>query len=678
MEKKKWGLFGKKETAAPVPEAAASGTAGMEIDAEKADEILREYSREDNERKLTKSVSLVVNAFSLFISLFLIYTAAFGQLPAVRQRSLYLLCAMVILFLVYPAFSKSSSKGVAWYDYLFAAASFGCCLYTFVNYEAILLRYGISNSTDQFVFFILAILVLEATRRLVSPALSLVTVIFLVYAYFGNYMPGMFQTKAGGLARMTDHMFMIPEGIFGSPLGTAATYVSLFVLFSSLLQECGMGDFIQDMALGLTGRATGGPAKVAVISSAAFGTISGAAAANVVGTGTFTIPLMKKCGYPPEFSGAVEACASTGGQLIPPVIGAACFIMAEYIGIPYSNIMLAGLVPGFLYYMSVFLTVDLRSKKLGLFGLPKDQLPSVKAAMQSRGHLLIPFAAVIYLIIRQYTISFSALVGIVLVLLVSPLKKDTRMSLRQIAVAFVDGGKKTVSFGASCACVGMIIGVTTLTGVGNVLGNYILDISRGNLFLTLILVMIMSIIMGMGMPTVAVYIVQATVTAPVLIQLGIPTLTAHFFCFYFGIIACITPPVAVPSYAAAAIAGSNPSATGWAAFKMAMPAFLIPFVFVYEPGMLLNGGGTISNAVLCIFTSIAGVYLVAVGMEGFLLRPLCKWKRVLAMAGGFACIVPEHITDLFGVAVILYLVFSERHALKRESGSVPVNSSENT
>ena len=502
---------------------------------------------------------------------------------------------------------------------------------------------------------ILAVLILEGTRRLVSPALSLITLIFLVYAYFGNVMPGMFQTKAGGLTRMADHMFMIPEGIFGSPLGTAATYVSLFVLFSSLLQGCGMGDFIQDVALGLTGRSTGGPAKVAVISSAAFG--------------TFTIPLMKKCGYPPEFAGAVEACASTGGQLIPPVMGAACFIMAEYIGVPYSEIMLAGLVPGFLYYMSVFVTVHLRSKKLGLNGMPKEQLPSVRAAMKSRGHLLIPFAAVIYLIIRQYTISFAALVGIILVLLVSPLKKETRMSWKQIAAAFVDGGKKTVSFGVSCACVGMIIGVTTLTGVGNVLGNYILDISQGNLFLTLILVMIMSIIMGMGMPTVAVYIVQATVTAPVLMELGIPALTAHFFCFYFGIIACITPPVAVPSYAAAAIAGSNPSSTGWAAFKMAIPAFLIPFVFVYEPGMLFNGGSTV-NSVICIFTSIIGCFLVAAGMEGWVVRPLIKWKRILALAGGICCIIPEHITDIIGVAVLAFLVISECRAKKLEQTAV--------
>ena len=659
-------LFSKKKADSADAATAEKKTAAVEdgeLDAERADEILREYSKEDNTRSLTKVTAFVVNIFSLFISLFLVYTAAFGALPAVQQRSLYLLCAMVILFLVYPAFSKTTKKGVAWYDYIFAAASFGCCLYVFVNYEAILMRFGISNSTDQFVFIILAILVLEGTRRLVSPALALVTVIFLVYAYFGNLMPGMFQTKAGGLARMTDHMFMIPEGIFGSPLGTAATYVSLFVLFSSLLQECGMGDFIQNVALGLTGRSTGGPAKVAVISSAAFGTISGAAAANVVGTGTFTIPLMKKCGYPAEFSGAVEACASTGGQLIPPVMGAACFIMAEYIGVPYSNIMLAGLVPGFLYYLSVFVTVDLRSKKLGLLGMPKDQLPSVKAALKERGHLLIPFVAVIYLILRQYTISFAALVGIILILVISPLKKETRMSFKQIAMAFVDGGKKTVSFGVSCACVGMIIGVTTLTGVGNVLGNYILEISQGNLLLTLILVMIMSIIMGMGMPTVAVYIVLATVAAPVLVKLGIPTLTSHFFCFYFGILACITPPVAVPSYAAAAIAGSNPSRTGWVAFKMALPAFLIPYVFVYEPSMLLNEIDIV-NTVLCIFTAIVGVCLVAIGLEGYLVRPLCKWKCVLAFAAGLLCIVPEHITDAIGVLVLVYLYISERKAMK--------------
>ncbi len=337
----------------------------------------------------------------------------------------------------------------------------------------------------------------------------------------------------------------------------------------------------------------------------------------------------------------------------------------------YKKEFIYGLIPALLYYLSVFITVDLRSKKLGLLGMPKDQLPSVKAAMKSRGHLAIPFLAVIYMIIRQYTISFAALVGIILVLVVSPLKKETRLSFKQIAMAFVNGGQKTVSFGVSCACVGMIIGVATLTGVGNVLGNYILQISQGNLFITLFLVMIMSIIMGMGMPTVAVYIVLATVAAPVLVKLGIPVLTAHFFCFYFGILACITPPVAVPSYAAAAIAGSNPSKTGWVAFKMAFPTFLVPYVFVYEPGLQFNGMGTSPiSTIVCICTCILGVYLVAAGLEGYCRRPLVMWKRVLAFAAGICCIVPEHFTDIFGVVVLVYLFISAGKELKAEAGKV--------
>ncbi len=649
---------------------ASAAPLDAEFDAEKAEEILREVSAEDNERQLNKVTALIVNGFSLFISLFLIYTAVFGAFDALRQRSIYLLAAMTILFLVYPAFTKTKKNKVPWYDYLFSLASFITCGYVFINYVPILARMGISNRTDQLVFVILTVLILEGTRRLVSGALALVALVFLVYAYFGNYMPGMFRTRAGGIARMTDYMLMIPEGIFGSPLGTAATYVSLFVLFSQFLNECGMGDFIRDVALSLTGHKTGGPAKVAVVSSAAFGTISGAAAANVVGTGTFTIPLMKNVGYPPEFAGAVEACASTGGQLIPPVMGAACFIMAEYIGVPYSNVMLAGLIPGFLYYLSVFLTVDVRSKKLGLTGIPKDQLPKLKDAMRERGHLLIPFLAVVYMIIRQYTISRAALIGLILTVLLAPIKKSTRMSFKQMFNALVISGRKTVSFGVSCACVGLIIGVVTLTNVGTVLGNAVLQISQGNLFITLLLVMIMSIIMGMGMPTVAVYIVQAAVTAPVLMKLGIPMLTAHFFCFYFGIIACITPPVAVPSYAAAAIAGCNPGKCGWQAFKMAMPAFLVPFVFVYEPGMLLNGGGgSVLDVVLCIFTAIIGVYLVAIGMEGYLLRNLVKWKQIIALVGGLLCIVPEHITDLIGFIVLIYLYISEKSAIKKAAAS---------
>jgi TRAP transporter 4TM/12TM fusion protein len=458
---------------------------------------------------------------------------------------------------------------------------------------------------------------------------------------------------------------MIPEGIFGIPLALAAGYVSLFVLFSAMLQASGMGDFFQEVAMRLTGHKVGGPAKVAVMSSAMFGTISGSAAANVVGTGTFTIPLMKKCGYPGEFAGAVEATASTGGQLVPPVMGAAAFVMSEYIGTPYSYIMLAALIPAALYYLSVFISVDLRSRKLGLLGVPKDQLPDLKKVIKERGHLVIPFIVVIYMIIRQYTISYAALVGIILVIVFAQIRKTTRMSLKTIAMALIDGAKRSVSFGVSCACVGLIIGITTMTSVGIILGNYILDISDGRLFLTLFLVMLMSILLGMGMPTVAVYIVLATVAAPVLVKLGIPILAAHFFCFYFGILACVTPPVAVPAYAAAALAGANPGKTGWAAFKMALPTFLVPYVFVYAPSMLFINTN-IPELIWVTFTCIMGVLMIAMGNEGYLFRNLPKWKAVLSICGGIACIVPEPVSDLIGVGIFIFIALTEYLAVKKQ------------
>jgi len=636
----------------------------IEISNKKKEEILRKYSKEDNERKLNKKVAMFVNMVAGVLACFLIYTAAFGALPQMQQRSLYLLFALVILFIVFPAFSSSKKNGTPWYDYLFALLSFITCGYVVVMHENILVALGISNTLEQVLFIVLTILVLEGTRRLVSPALAIVTIMFLLYGYFGHLAPGIFRIRTGGIPRLANHMYMIPEGFFGTPLALAAGYVSLFVLFSSMLQASGMGTFFQDVAMRLTGHKVGGPAKVAVISSAMFGTLSGSAAANVVGTGTFTIPLMKKCGYPGEFSGAVEATSSTGGQLVPPVMGAAAFVMSEYIGVQYSYIMIAALIPATLYYLSIFISVDLRSKKLGLLGVPKDQLPDLKKAVIERGHLVIPFFVVIYLIIKQYSISYAALFGILLVIFFAQIRRTTRMTLQQIGFALIDGAKKTVSFGVSCACVGLIIGITTMTSVGIILGNYILDISAGNLQFSLILVMLMSIIMGMGMPTVAVYIVLATVAAPVLVKLGLPMLAAHFFCFYFGILACVTPPVAVPAYAAAAIAGANPGKTGWVAFKMAFPSFLVPFVFVYEPSLLFLETNII-NLIIATSTCVIGVLLIAIANEGYLFRNLPVWKRVLAFSCGVASIIPETTTDIIGVLAFLFIVVTEYRISKK-------------
>lgn len=646
----------------------ASESAADQLTAEQTDKILRKYSKEDDVRRLDKGVGLFVNAVAGFTAFFLIYTSIFGALPQMKQRAIYLLFALVMLFLIYPMFSKRGKGRVAWYDYLFASLSMVTCGYVVVMHEHILVSLGISNTFEQALFIVLTVLVLEGTRRLVSGALAFVTICFLLYGYFGHLFPGIFRIRTGGIARLANHLFMIPEGIFGTPLATAAGYVSVFVIFSALLQASGMGRFIQDVALAMTGHTSGGPAKVAVLASALFGTISGSAAANVVGTGTFTIPLMKDCGYPPEFAAATEACASTGGQLVPPVMGAAAFIMSEYIGVPYSQIMLAALIPAFLYYLSVFMSVDFRARKLRLHRIPKDQLPDGKKAMVERGHLLIPFIAVIYMIIRQYTIAYAALWGIVLVILCAQVRKTTRMSLSTIGFAFIDGAKRSISFGVSCACVGLIIGITTMTSVGIILGNYILDISRGMLFPSLILVMVMSILLGMGMPTVAVYIVCATVAAPVLVRLGLPVLAAHMFCFYFGILACITPPVAVPSYAAAAIAGSQPGRTGWVAFKMAFPTFLVPFVFAYKPGMLFIEFDAIQTTIVCV-TCIMGILLIAMANEGYYLRDLSVPLRILAFIGGIACIIPEPYTDMVGVASFLFITIVEAIAVRKQAVS---------
>mgnify|MGYP004465333951 FL=1 len=621
--------------------------------------ILREFSKEDNSRRLNRPTEIIVNVFAFFLSVFLIYTSAFGTLPALQQRSVYLTFVMAMLFLIYPASSKKADKKVAWYDYIFTILAAGACIYVVIEYKAILMRMGISNNVDIIMGSILIILILEGTRRLVSPALALVTLLFLLYALFGNYIPGIFHIKAGGLSRLIDHQFMIPEGIFGTPLGVAATFVSLFVIFSSLLETCGMGEFIQEMAMALSGQAAGGPAKVAVIASSLFGTVSGEAVANVVSTGTFTIPLMKKIGYQPTFAGAVEAVASTGGQLVPPVMGAACFVMAEYIGVPYSKIMLAAIIPALLYYMSAFIAVHLRAKRLGMEGLPKEQLPDAKEAMKKRGHLLIPFIAVIVMILMQYTVSMAAIIGIILVLIVSNFRKETRITPKKFLYCLIDGGKKSVSFGISCACIGLIIGVTTLTGIGNVLGDYVITLSQGNLLLALMLTMVVSIFLGMGMPTVAVYIVLATVAAPVLVKMGVPMLAAHFYCFYFGIMANLTPPVAIPAYAAAAIADASPSKTGWAAFKIALPSFLIPYVFVYYPSMMFIDMN-VGKLFLALITCVAGVFMIAMGSENYsFLRKMPKLKSNVLLIGGILMIVPNLIADVIAVVILVYVFVTE-------------------
>ena len=455
--------------------------------------------------------------------------------------------------------------------------------------------------------------------------------------------------------RMTSHMFLGTEGIYGISLGTCATYIIVFVVFSAFLERSGLGEVITDIAYAMAGWTSGGPAKISVITSALFGTISGSAVANVVTTGAFTIPLMKKTGFESEFAGGVEAVASSGGQLLPPVMGAAAFIMADMLGVSYTVVCLAALFPVLLYYSGVFITIHLHAKKAGLTGISKENLPKIWPVLKERGHLMIPFIAVVVLLIMGYTPLYVGAIGIVLVIAASAIKKSTRMNLNDIIWALEKGAKNSLSVSISCAAVGLIVGVFTITGLSGMLSNLILKAGSGNTYLTLFFVMLLAIILGMGLPTVAVYLLMTTVAVPILIATGIGKLPAHFFVFFFGLLAGLTPPVAVTAYAAAGLAESNPTKTALNGLKLALAGFLIPYVFVLAPEMLF-ASGTVWDSLYVFAATFVGVMLLSMSVEGYMIRKMPNWQRILCAGSALLLIHPNKITDFIGL-LMLILVF---------------------
>lgn len=518
-------------------EAVDGVVASEEISLEEQQAVLEKFDQESNTRNVTGFAKGFIKWYAIAMAVFHVYTSFFGLWATIRQRAMHLLFVMPLCYLMYPAKKGGARNNPSLLDWVFAALSFVCCGYIVVNYDAIFLRGGLPNQMDIIMGCLCALLVLEAVRRVVGTQLLIIAVIFLGYAYFGRYMPGILRHRGASIARMVDHMYMAPEGIFSTALGTSATFIVLFVIFAAFLQKSGMADLIRDLAMALAGGSVGGPAKVSVVTSAAFGTISGSAAANVVTTGAFTIPLMKSTGYEPEFAGAVEAVSSTGGQLMPPIMGSAAFIMADYLGIPYVTIIKAAIIPVLLYYLSIFVSVHYRAKKLGLKGVSRENLPNAWEVFKERGHLLIPFVVVVFLLMNRYTPIFAGCAGIISCILSAALKKETRMGIRDIIDSLENGAKGCVSVAISCASVGLVIGVCTMTGLSTILGNYILEFSQGNLLLTLFLVMFLAIIMGMGLPTVAVYILLVSVAVPVVASLDVPMLAAHFYVFYFGLMA---------------------------------------------------------------------------------------------------------------------------------------------
>lgn len=652
-------------------EANAPKAMDGQLDEKQQQALLEKFDRESVTRTPNnKPIAWLIAAIAISYSLFHLFIT-FNPLPELIQRSAHVAIGLVLVFLLYPARQSASRFKVAWVDWLLALASLSTFLYIWNEYQAIMTtRGGIPNTLD-IVFSILAVvLVIEAARRVMGWMLPILGMIFLSYPFFSHYdwVPDRLLTRSFSMSDIFGQMYLKTEGLYSSAIGASVTFIFLFILFGSFLAKSGMGKLFNDLAMALAGHKQGGPAKVAVISSGFMGSINGTAVANVVGTGSFTIPLMKKIGYHKNFAGAVEASASVGGQILPPVMGASAFIMAETTGVSYGTIALAALLPALLYYLGVLAQVHFRAGRDDLKGVPKADLPKVKEVLKERGHLLIPIVALVVFLFQAIPISYAAVYTIVLTIVVASLRKTTRMGIKEILEALADGAKQSLSVMAACAVVGIIIGVVSLTSFGSVMTSSIMSIGAGNLFLTLFFTMIASMILGMGLPSIPAYIITATMAAPALANFDIPTLVAHMFVFYFGLFANITPPVALAAFAGAGIAGGDPMRTGFQALKLSLAGFIIPFLFVYNPAMLMiDTAGVAVNArefalpplltiVSIVVTSIIGILALGAAVEGYFKTPMNWLMRLILGIGALCMIVPEPITDMVGMVLVFAVI----------------------
>jgi TRAP transporter 4TM/12TM fusion protein len=615
-------------------------------------EFMAKYDRESDYRKYTGAWKIFVALIAISFSLFQLYTATFGVLDAHLQRAAHLSFGMALVYLLYPA-RKSWSRGkLHWLDGILAIVATAMPLYIIFNYQELVMRAGMLTSTDMVVGAIGILLVVEAARRVVGWPIVIVASMFIAYAYAGPMIPGSLAHQGVNTKQLVSHLYFTTEGIFGIPLGVSSTFIFLFILFGAYLEKTGLGKFFIDMANAVAGWARGGPAKVAVLSSGCMGTVSGSSVGNVAGTGSFTIPMMKKLGYKPEFAGAVEATASTGGQLMPPIMGAAAFLMAEFIGTPYINIVKAAAIPALLYFTGVWIGVHLEAKKNGLKGMSRDELPKVAKILVERGHLAIPLVAIIYLLVSGFTPMRAALWAIALSVICAMLRKSTRMSLKDVIAGLENGARSALGVLVACATAGIIIGVVTKTGLGLTLGTTLIKLAQGQLLPTLFFTMLTSLVLGMGVPTTANYVITSTIAAPAIIELGVPVLAAHMFTFYFGIIADITPPVCLAAFAGAGIAKADPMKTGVNAFKLAIAAFLVPYIFVMSPALLMIDT-TVPQVLWIMLTSIIGMVGIAAAVSGFLNTHANWLERIMFFIGGLCMVHPELTTDVIGFSLLV-------------------------
>ncbi|WP_163969620.1 TRAP transporter permease [Oceanobacillus halotolerans] len=601
----------------------------------------------------------IILALAVSLALFHLYNAGFGSLLAIKYRAIHIGGIMVLIFLLIPFrkkgfYSKKQAPNIL--DILLAIGALVTTGYIVFFYDDVILRGGIADQKEIILGSIFLLLVFEATRRTIGLILPLLAALFFLYALYGDIVPGPFNHVGVSYRRLMEQMYISTEGIFGIALGTSAQYIFLFILFGAFMGKTGMGQLITELSLAVSGKRYGGPAKVSVLASSTMGTINGAAVANVVTTGSFTIPLMKKIGFKPVFAGSVEAVSSAGGQIIPPVMGAAAFLLAELTGIPYATVMIAAIVPAILYYLAVWIMIDKEARRLNLKGLSNEELPSLKEAIIKRGHMILPLFVVVALLLTGITPVYAAFFGIISVWVVSSFRKETRLSVKEFIYTLEEGSKGALAVAAACAIVGIIIGVVSLTGLGVSFTSIMLDFTNGQLSVLLLLTMLSCIILGMGLPTSAAYIMAATVAAPVLIEAGVSVLAAHLFVFYFATLSTLTPPVALASYAAAGVANTSPSKVGWTAFRLAIAGFIIPFVFVYQPSILIIDSEPLS-IILSIVTAALGIYLIAVSVIGFYKVNLGMAIRVAIFACGILLIFPYYWVNLIGGLIGFYILF---------------------
>ncbi len=657
--------------------------------------IMEKYDRESVTRHLTGPAKWLVFILSLLFAAVQLYSAFTGRIAATQLRPLHLGFVMMLVFLIYPISKKARRDTMPIYDIFLSALAMGVCLYIALQHVELANRINKNTLLDLWVGGLLIVLLFECCRRVVGLPIMVVAGVFILYAYFGKYMPGGLQHRGFKVKRIITQLVFTTEGIMGTPLGASATFIYLFVLFGAFLERTEVGNFFIDFANAIAGHKRGGPAKVAVLASALEGTVSGSSVANTVGSGSFTIPMMKKLGYRKEFAAAVEATASTGGQIMPPVMGAAAFLMAESVGVPYMQVVKAALIPALLYFVGIYIIIEFEARKYGLVGMNKKDLPPFIPLIKKSGYLILPLIVIVAFLSMGYTPVFAALVGIAACVICDIIRhlvigitgaiearreRKEKVNAAKIAgdvavqtsidiVASLDKGSRSVlGVAVACGMAGIIVGMITLTGIGLTLGNSLTALAGGNQYLTLIFTMLASIILGMGVPTTANYLITSTIMAGTVMKVvGCDILAAHLFVFYFGIIADITPPVALAAMAGSAIAKSDPFRTGLNAVKLAIAAFIVPYIFVFNNKMLFIGAQWYDILQIGV-TSVFGMLGIAAALEGYFTRHAHLLQRVLFLAGGLLLIEPSLVTDIIGVIIIIIPILWQNLENKKFGG----------